>query len=155
MVQWINVEQGTGEKFSTSPSQWVGSNGMVTCVGISIKLADGMFIGHADCYEVVTGTGAKYDYVKNTLAAQIHDAVGAYDSAVSTSVHAVTSGTDYAMRALKDGVGIWCNNATVSLNYDSFRIKTDGSGITWVKSSDNVAQNVKGESELSVPVMPK
>jgi hypothetical protein len=136
MVNWTNVDQGTGQEFSTSPIQWVGSEGMVTCVGIFIKLANGVFIGHADCAEVVTGPGEKYDYVKSTLAAQIGKAVGVYSPTVNTSVYAVTSGTDYAMKALKDGLGIWCNNTTTSLTYNSFRVKTDGTGITWVKSAD-------------------
>ncbi|KAH0566234.1 hypothetical protein GP486_000381 [Trichoglossum hirsutum] len=154
MVTYKNVTQGTGEKFVTSPVQWVGTDGLATCVGCYIKFTDGVFVGHIDSAQVVTGPGVNYDYVRDKCKELLTAAVGTYSSSTHTAVSAYSSGTDFAMQALRDGIRLWCNNSSLPLtSWGGFKVKTDGSGLTWIVSAD-VPQNVTGRYNLSVPVKP-
>lgn len=154
MVNFQSVKQGTGHIFENAdPAEWVGSDGAGTCVLIYVNCIDqGVFVAHAECDVRVYGPGDEFDYVRDTLAQQLTAALGDFDAAVHTDIQCFSGGTDQAMHALKAGLEQWCATALEAPPFegrDSFRVKTDGTGMTWVKSRD-VPEEVEGPFVMSV-----
>ncbi|MCJ1252967.1 hypothetical protein MMC24_000773 [Lignoscripta atroalba] len=107
MVNYSKVAQGTGRLFTAvQPPVWVGSDGAVTCLEISILVqGQGVFVAHADCAEQVSGAGSSFDYVKTTFAQQLTTALGVHDPNVHTAVQSFSGGTDDALLALREDCG--------------------------------------------------
>ncbi|KAI4173349.1 MAG: hypothetical protein LQ346_008435 [Caloplaca aetnensis] len=153
MVNYSNVKQGTGQFFGApDPPEWVGTDGAVTCLAIYLYHVDqGVFVAHADCAVQVTGPGPEFDYVRDEFAGKLAAALGPFDGDVHTDIQCFSGGTDQALEALKQGLEQWAGFAPPFSGQDSFKVKTDGSGMTWVKSRDT-PEEIEGPLDMSVPV---
>ena len=155
MVNFQNVKQGTGQIFENpDPAEWVGSDGAVTCILVYVNYIDhGVFVAHADCEVQVPGPGDEFDHVRDTVAQRLTAALGDFDAAVHSDIQCFSGGTDQTMYALKAGLEQWCATAPELPPFegrDSFRVKTDGTGMTLVRFKD-VPEEVEGPFDMNVP----
>jgi hypothetical protein len=152
MVAYANVNIGTAGTYGGPATQWVGTNGLVTCLGVFMMVnGQGVFAGHGSCQVQVPGPGPEFDAVAAAFSDLLTGAVGAFDPNVHTNIQLFSGGTDPAMSALRAGVAQWCGAAPPFTGWDSFRVKLDGTGLTYVRSSD-AGTPVNGPFPFDVPV---
>ena len=164
MTHFDKVPQGWGG-FYTLPSpnqnQWVGTDGLFTCVGVYVAHtppggALQNFVAHIDCAVQVVGQpgSADFDYVRDAAQALMTANLGAYNGGVDANVTTFSAGNDLTKEALLAGIAAWRGTAPPFGNYDGFMVRYDGIGLRQANFSDP-GDLIQGQFVMSVPAPPQ
>lgn len=132
------IPQGYGLILPRSPNahDWIGTDGLTTCLGVYVVLHRGQdenyFISHFDC-GVQVGNKNDPNYQKNyqkivdRTAQILANLLGNYDSGVHDRVLAVSPLADKSTFAMLEGLKKWMgNDGSEVFKADGFRVKYDG-----------------------------
>jgi hypothetical protein len=153
-VNFNSVPQGFAGVYappSPNANQWVGTEGLGTCLGLYVAVqGQGNFIGHMDCaVQVEGGPGdPDYNYVLETARDLIFAALGAYDPAIHTLVTAYSTSPDPSTKAMSNGVWLWGVEVAVT-EAIGFRVRYNGNGLTTVSWNDT-GTPIQGQVGFSV-----